>query len=203
FSPNSAYDTNLNTLVLLSTLSQNMDSYGFYNTSIGQNPDKVSVIAQCRGDVESQTCRNCITNATLKILEVCPYKKSGFGYYDGCTLRYSNESIIGTVSNNPLVFIYNTANVSSPDEFMQEDLRTLLVSLQSKRKFARNSTHGPDFQTIHALVQCTADLSAEECFNCLRTGYESLPTCPCYGKLYATVLMPSCNFIFQVNPFSN
>ncbi|XP_009759100.2 cysteine-rich receptor-like protein kinase 10 isoform X1 [Nicotiana sylvestris] len=186
-----------------------MDSYGFYNTSIGQNPDKVSVVAQCRGDVESQTCRNCITNATLKILEVCPYKKAGFGYYDDCTLRYSNESIIGTVSNNPLVFIFNTANVSSPDVFMQEDLRTLLESLQSKasaggkRKFARNSTRGPDFQTIHALVQCTADLSAEECFNCLRTGYESLPSCPCYGKRAATVLMPSCNFIFQVNPFSN
>nr|XP_016499721.1 PREDICTED: putative receptor-like protein kinase At4g00960 isoform X2 [Nicotiana tabacum] len=92
---------------------------------------------------------------------------------------------------------------------MQEDLRTLLESLQSKasaggkRKFARNSTRGPDFQTIHALVQCTADLSAEECFNCLRTGYESLPSCPCYGKRAATVLMPSCNFIFQVNPFSN
>ncbi|MCD7467331.1 hypothetical protein HAX54_004723 [Datura stramonium] len=205
FSPNSAYDTNLNTL--LSALSRNMDGDGFYNTSIGQDPDKVSVIAQCRGDMESQICRDCINNATRKILEVCPYKKSAFGYYDECT--YSNESIIGTVSLNPLVFIYNTANVSSPDEFMQEDLRTLLESLQirasegGKRKFARNTTRGPDFQTIHALVQCTADLSAQDCFNCLRNGYERLPTCPCYGKLAANVLMPSCNFIFQTYPFSN
>ncbi|KAK4360986.1 hypothetical protein RND71_019938 [Anisodus tanguticus] len=204
FSPNSAYDTNLNTI--LSSVSRNIDSVGFYNSSIGQNSDTVSVIAQCRGDVQLQRCRDCINNATRKILEVCPYKKSAVGYYGRCLLRYSNESIIGTVSTDPQQYVYLNANASSPDEFMQ-DLRTLLESLRSQasrgsmRKYASNNTQGPDFQTIFALVQCTADLSAESCINCLSAGYRSLPTCPCYGKQGLNFRMPSCNFRYETYSF--
>ncbi|CAN4083858.1 unnamed protein product [Withania somnifera] len=193
FSPNSTYDTNLN--ILLSNLSQNMDSFGFYNSSIGQDSDNVSFIAQCRGDQKLQACRDCINNANRKILEVCPYKKSAFGYYENCTLRYSNESIIGNVANN----LY-------PDEFMQ-DLRPLLESLRSqaskggKKKYASNTTQGPDFQNIYALVQCTADLSAQSCFSCLDTGFRSLPQCSCYGKQSLQFLMPSCNFRYELTPF--
>ncbi|KAL3345503.1 hypothetical protein AABB24_024460 [Solanum stoloniferum] len=205
FSPNSAYDTNLNTT--LSSVSRNMDSFGFYNTSIALNSDTISVIAQCRGDVQLQVCRDCINNATRKILEVCPYKKSAFGYYESCQLRYSNESIIGTVSTYPPSILYNTANASNPDDFM-EDVRTLLESLRSeasrggKRKYATNSTEGGlVFQTIYALVQCTADLSAESCINCLSTGYQTLPNCECYGKIGLRFRMPSCKLQYETSPF--
>ncbi|KAG5568424.1 hypothetical protein H5410_064562 [Solanum commersonii] len=176
-----------------------MDSFGFYNSSIGLNSDTVSVIAQCRGDVQLQACRDCITNATRKILEA-------FGYYDRCMLRYSNESIIGNVANQPGRLLYNGINASSSTEFM-EDLRTLLESLRSqasqggKKKYASNSTQGPDFQTIYALVQCSADLSAESCINCLSDGYQSLPLCSCYGKRGVNFMMPSCNFRYEIYPF--
>ncbi|KAK6797667.1 hypothetical protein RDI58_005369 [Solanum bulbocastanum] len=205
FSPNSAYDTNLNTT--LSSVSRNMDSFGFYNTSVALNSDTISVIAQCRGDVQLQVCRDCINNATRKILEVCPYKKSAFGYYESCQLRYSNESIIGTVSTYPPSILYSTENASNPNDFM-EDVRTLLESLRSeasrggKRKYATNSTEGRlVFQTIYALVQCTADLSAESCINCLSTGYQTLPNCECYGKVGLRFRMPSCKFQYETRPF--
>ncbi|KAJ8549701.1 hypothetical protein K7X08_033408 [Anisodus acutangulus] len=69
------------------------------------------------------------------------------------------------------------------------------------RKYASNNTQGPDFQTIFALVQCTADLSAESCINCLSAGYRSLPTCPCYGKQGLNFRMPSCNFRYETYSF--
>ncbi|XP_049370378.1 cysteine-rich receptor-like protein kinase 44 [Solanum verrucosum] len=206
FSPNSAYDTNLNTT--LSSVSRNMDSFGFYNTSIGLNSDTISVIAQCRGDVQLQVCRDCINNATRKILEVCPYKKSAFGYYESCQLRYSNESIIGTVSINPKNILRSMVNASHPDDFM-EDLRTLLESLRSqasqggKKKYASNSTRGPDFLTIYALVQCTADLSAESCINCLSAGYRTLPKGANYGKTGLRYRTPSCKFQYEYISFFN
>ncbi|KAG5622800.1 hypothetical protein H5410_008018 [Solanum commersonii] len=208
FSPNSTYDTNLNTTLF--SVSRNIDSFGFYNSSIALNSDRISVIAQCRGDVQLQVCRDCISNATRKILEVCPYKKSAFGYYESCQLRYSNESIIGTVLIiNPPNILYNTANASNPDEFM-EDVRTLLESLRSeasrggKRKYASNSIEGRlVFQTIYALVQCTADLSAESCINCLTTGYQTLLNCVCYGKIGLRYRMPSCKFQYETSSFFN
>ncbi|XP_027770385.1 putative receptor-like protein kinase At4g00960 [Solanum pennellii] len=204
FSPNSAYDTNLNTT--LSSVSRNMDSFGFYNTSIALNSDTISVVAQCRGDVQLQVCRDCISNATRKILEICPYKKSAFGYYESCQLRYSNESIIGTVSINPQNIAFNRANASNPDDFM-EDVTSLLESLRSeasrggKRKYAANSTEGPlVFQTIYALVQCTADLSPASCIKCLSAGYGTLTNYEYYGKIGLRFRMPSCKFQYETTP---
>ncbi|GMP60853.1 hypothetical protein CsSME_00023550 [Camellia sinensis var. sinensis] len=53
------YEANLKTL--FSSLSSAIDSYGFYNASLGQNSDRVNAIVLCRGDVElapfeSPTC---------------------------------------------------------------------------------------------------------------------------------------------------
>uniref|UniRef100_A0A1S3YMP9 Cysteine-rich receptor-like protein kinase 10 n=1 Tax=Nicotiana tabacum TaxID=4097 RepID=A0A1S3YMP9_TOBAC len=204
YSPNGAYGTNLNTV--LSSLSRNIDSDGFYNTSIGQDPNKVSVIAQCRGDVDLQTCRDCIKNATRLILEVCPHKKSAFGIYDKCLIRYSNVSFIGTVLTDPKKIYYYNQNFSNPQLFFNRYLTPVLESLRSraseggKRKFATNITLAPDFVTVYALVQCTADLSADDCFNCLTTGYQTLPGCECYAKRGNYYLMPSC--IIRYEPYS-
>lgn len=205
FSPNSTYDTNLN--AILSSVSRKIDDFGFYNSSLGLNFDTISVIAQCRGDVQLQACRDCINNAARKILEVCPYKKSAFGYYDRCLLRYSNESIIGNLATRPPNFVYHTGNASSPEVYFQ-DLRNLLESLRDqasrggKKKYASNIIQGPDSQTIYALVQCTADLSAQSCSNCLSAGILDLPRCKCYGKQDLVYFMPSCSFQYDTNnPF--
>ncbi|XP_055802854.1 cysteine-rich receptor-like protein kinase 44 [Solanum dulcamara] len=204
YPPNGAYHTNLNRV--LSSLSRNIDSDGFYNATIGQDRDRVSAIAQCRGDVELQTCRDCINNATRLILEKCPSKKSAFGIYDMCLIRYSNESFIGTMSTDPRFSYYVTRNFSNPQLFFNQYLTPLLTNLRTqasrggKRKFAANVIEAPDFQKTHALVQCTADLSAQGCYDCLTAIYESLPTCECYAKWGNYHLMPSC--IVRYEPYS-
>ncbi|PHU26577.1 Cysteine-rich receptor-like protein kinase 10 [Capsicum chinense] len=204
YSPNDVYDTNLKTV--LSSLSRNLDSDGFYNTTIGQGPDKISVIAQCRGDVQLQTCRGCINNASRLILEKCPYKKSAFGIYDMCLLRYSNVSFIGTMSTDPRFTYYYNRNFSDPQLFYNQYLTPLLTRLRTrassggKRKFAGDVIDAPDFQKTHALVQCTADLSAEGCYDCLTAVYSSLPGCDCYAKWGNYHLLPSC--VVRYEPYS-
>ena len=59
YTSNSTYKANLNHL--LSTLTSNTQiDYGFYNSSYGQDPDKVYAIGLCRGDVNSDECRSCL-----------------------------------------------------------------------------------------------------------------------------------------------
>ncbi|KAG5622802.1 hypothetical protein H5410_008020 [Solanum commersonii] len=96
--------------------------------------------------------------------------------------------------------------ISDPQLFFNQYLTPVLTSLRTrasaggKRKFAANVFSAPDFQTIHALVQCTADLSAQGCYNCLSAVYSSLPDCECYAKRGNYHLMPSC--IVRYEPYS-
>ncbi|XP_049352293.1 cysteine-rich receptor-like protein kinase 44 [Solanum verrucosum] len=204
YPPNGTYHTNLNTLV--SSLSRNIDSDGFYNATIGQDQDRISAIAQCRADVELQACRDCINNATRLILEKCPSKKSAFEVYDVCLIRYSNESFIGTMSTDPRSVYYVLGDFSNPQLFFNQYLTPVLTSLRTrasaggKRKFAANVFIAPNFETIHAFVQCTSDLSARDCYDCLTAIYSSLPGCECYAKRGNYYIMPSC--IVRYEPYS-
>ncbi|KAM3285342.1 cysteine-rich receptor-like protein kinase 10 isoform X1 [Capsicum chacoense] len=201
YTQNSAYHNNLNTL--LSSLSSNMNNYGFYNASIGRNADLVSVIVLCRGDVELQECRTCVNNAAQKIVRSCPVQKEAFGGYDECMLQYSGRPIIGTTTNDPLLYMCDSGNASKPQEFNRE-LKKLVETLRGQaatgdpfRKYASGSATDPNDQTIYALVQCTPDLSPQDCFDCLTNAYGAMATCPCNGNRDSRQIGPRCNFRYQ------
>ncbi|KAL5772973.1 hypothetical protein ACOSQ2_012897 [Xanthoceras sorbifolium] len=172
YTTNSTYQKNLNTL--LSSITSNSEiNYGFYNFSAGQNSDKVNAIALCRGDVNLDACRSCINDSVSELTQSCPNQKEAIGQYDKCMLRYSNRTIFGVKETSRSFYMWNTQNVSSVDQFNQV-LTTLLASLRSRaasgsslRKFATGNATAPDFKTLYALVQCTPDLSKEECSDCL------------------------------------
>ncbi|CAA3016575.1 receptor kinase At4g00960 [Olea europaea subsp. europaea] len=198
YTSNSTYRANLNTL--LSSISSNMDSNGFYNTSRGENADRVNAIALC----------SCINNATRLILQLCPYQKQAFHWApdDLCMLRYSNESIFGKPESSPRFYGWRIDNVTSKSEFNQ-DLRTLLDNLQSMaadggslRKFAAANTTGPDMLTIFGLVQCTPDLTSKDCSTCLTEVTGVISQC-CSGKQGFGILTPSCILRYETYPFFN
>ncbi|KAL5839815.1 hypothetical protein ACOSQ4_012423 [Xanthoceras sorbifolium] len=45
-----------------STYARNRNLLQFYNTTIGQDPDKVYGLALCRGDVSSDDCGSCVNS---------------------------------------------------------------------------------------------------------------------------------------------
>ncbi|KAF5452048.1 hypothetical protein F2P56_027087 [Juglans regia] len=124
--------------------------------------------------------------------------------------RYSNRSIYGVMETSPPLFLLNTQNVSANYvEQFNAVLRTLIENLTSQakdggslRKFAANSASATEFKTLYALVQCTPDLSMDDCEGCLRGAMEAIPQC-CNGKIGGRVVRPSCNIRFETNPFFN
>ncbi|KAM4106085.1 hypothetical protein ACB094_04G040700 [Castanea mollissima] len=92
------------------------------------------------------------------------------------------------------------------DQFSQ-DLRTLLDSKRvqaaaggSLRKFAAGNATAPNNQTLYSLVQCTPNLSDQDCSDCLAGAMGDIPNC-CDGKQGGRVIRPSCNLRFEVSLF--
>ncbi|XP_057488435.1 cysteine-rich receptor-like protein kinase 44 [Actinidia eriantha] len=201
FTSSSVYQTNLNT-TLLSTLSNNTDNYGFHSAYYGENPDRAHAIVLCRGDVDLDTCRTCINKATGKLLQVCPNSKQAIGWYDGCMLRYSNASMEGIMAGDPRIFVWNTQMVTNVAPFLQavasylDDLRGQAASGGTLRKYASGRIFGPDSEFIDALVQCTPDITEQDCSDCLQGAIDNLPLC-CNGPNGGRVIRPSCHFRYE------
>ncbi|XP_028182387.1 cysteine-rich receptor-like protein kinase 10 [Glycine soja] len=206
YTANSTYHTNLNTL--LSTLTSNTEiEYGFYNSSQGENTDKVYAIGLCTGDIKPDECRNCLNGSRANLTELCPNQKEAIGWYEDekCMLRYSDRSILDLMETGPAFYANNMDNATDLDQF-NKDVNTLLGNLKneaalgdSRLKYAVGNTSGPDNKLIYGLVQCTPDLSGSECFDCLSQSIERIPIDCCKDRKGGRVVRPSCNMRFETS----
>jgi hypothetical protein len=176
YTDNSTYQRNLNTLLPSLPSAGNGNGYGFYNSSYGENEDKVYGVALCRPFVEPDACGDCFSFASNNIKLTCPFKKEAIAWYDNCTLRYSDRSIYGTMETQPFYSRWNTQNVSTQDvdgfynQFiaLMERLRRQAAANGPLLKCAvGNATPPGMYQAIYAFLQCTPDLSLQQCSDCL------------------------------------
>ncbi|XP_045787092.1 cysteine-rich receptor-like protein kinase 29 isoform X2 [Trifolium pratense] len=208
YTANSTYQNNLN--ILLSNLSSNTEiNYGFYNFSYGQNTNKVNAIGLCRGDVKPDVCRNCLNDSRVLLTRLCPNQKEAIGWYDNCMLRYSNRSIFGIMEQFPWFDLSNPNIVTEVDQFnrvlgnLMKKLKEKAASSNDARvKYAtgNESDANLNFQTIYGLVQCTPDLSLQECMDCLNGAISYITSC-CSNKFGGRVVKPSCNIRYESFPF--
>ena len=124
-------------------------------------------------------------------------------------LRYSFRNIFNIKETSPSFYLWNPNNVSANYDQFSQDLRTLLDSQRGRaaaggslRKFAAGNATAPNNQTLYSLVQCTPDLSDQDCSDCLFGAMEDIRNY-CAGKQRGRVIKPSCNLRFEVFPFYN
>jgi len=201
YTADSTYQTNLNTL-LSNLTSDTQINYGFYNFSYGQNSDTVNAIGLCRGDVKPDECRSCLNDARDNLTQLCPNQKEAILYHDKCMLRYSNRSIFALMETEPSYYMYNMNNATEVYQFNQvlmnlmRILTGMAASGDSRLKYAAANAAASNSQTIYGVVQCTPDLSQQECYRCLVGAIAEIPTC-CSGRIGGRVGRPSCNIRYE------
>ncbi|KAL2483991.1 Cysteine-rich receptor-like protein kinase 26 [Forsythia ovata] len=206
YTSNSTYKKNLDTI--LSSISPNIDTSGFYNASVGEKSDRVNVIALCRADLQPYQCRYYVDDARKEILKKCPGQKQAILWHEFCMVRYSDEAIFGNVAYSPFDWCNSIENVPDQDKFYQElnilldSLRNQTVYNRSPKKFAAASRPYPDYRTIYAFEQCTADITPQDCGSCLNQSALEIRQC-CNGSRGVKILRPSCYLRFDTDPFYN
>nr|POE83765.1 cysteine-rich receptor-like protein kinase 29 [Quercus suber] len=197
YTSNSTYRENLDSLLTTMFNNSKID-YGFYNLSAGESPDKVYLIALCRGDNSPSECRSCINGSRYELLKACPYQKEAIIWGETCSLRYSYRSIFNIMEASTVTYRINGANFSDVEAFnsvlrpLLDSLRNRATSGNSTHKFALQSAPAPNFKTIYSLAECTPDLSELDCNSCLQRVQSIIPQC-CDGRQGAKFVTPSCD----------
>ncbi|KAK2644358.1 hypothetical protein Ddye_019553 [Dipteronia dyeriana] len=219
FTANSIYGRNRD--LVLSYLASNATG-GFYNATVGQQPEKVYALALCSGDISANECFKCVNFTSQGIMTYCPNQKEAFmwggpsGMLPGdlpgptpCLVRYSNRSFSGILEVEPQALSHNVEDITSDSSEFKKiwgNLTDGLVKKASKGtsriKYATDEANLTPFQTIYALMECTPDLSESDCVTCLRTYVFEYQNC-CYGKKGVIVQGPTCMFRWELYHFYN
>ncbi|KAK1280227.1 Cysteine-rich receptor-like protein kinase 8 [Acorus gramineus] len=209
YTTNSPYQANLNTL--LSSLSSNGPTTGFFTTTQGNPPDQVDGLVLCRGDTNVSVCAACLDTAVVDVVQSCPNQKSAVIWYDDCLLRYSNIRFFNSVETSSKFFMWNVNNATDPRPFIAA-VYGLIGSLVNKTagdpgmfatgEVAVSGAGAVAGQKVYVLAQCTRDLSRDSCAQCLVDANNSYPSCTqCAGKIGGRVIGPSCNFRYEISKF--
>ncbi|XP_031483658.1 cysteine-rich receptor-like protein kinase 10 [Nymphaea colorata] len=210
YATNSTYQANLESLIS-SLAATAFFNNGFSREYKGSFPDQLMGLALCRGDATPDDCRNCIAVAGRLTLQICANKKSAVLWTVHCLLRYSNESFFGLVDSQNEMTLMNTDPLRTPKAFDQQVVSLLRNLTQSATRSNGSSlmyntgsityTNSSSSTTVYGLVQCTRDLSLQDCNYCLMNGVASLSKC-CSHSLGARFLTGSCIVRRETYPLS-
>ncbi|KAJ3674882.1 hypothetical protein LUZ60_005498 [Juncus effusus] len=170
----SLYEANLH--YLLSTLRINaLKNDGFYTDTFGKKPDKVYGLAMCYAFANQSDCSTCLSNTD----QFCrsrnstkgPNLKSVSSFEFSCLIRYSDESFVSTLDPALVYMGENGPNVSDTSNFpnlLDGLMRKLSVEASTlSRMFRAGYVNSTEPKKIYGLVQCSRDLSAKSCSECL------------------------------------
>ncbi|GMH12059.1 hypothetical protein Nepgr_013900 [Nepenthes gracilis] len=204
FSANSSYDINLNRLETY--LYDQTPGWGFALGSVGSNQYQAFGLSQCRADVFFQDCQTCVAEAKDALNKLCPYNKGGIVWYDNCLLKYLDQDFFGQIDNENKFCLLNVNNVSDPALFNKKVIDLLsqlsLRAYVNPRLTAYGETMFNEATTIYGLVDCTRDLSNDDCKKCLDEAINELPSCS-GGKKGGRIVSGSCHVRYEIYPFLN
>ncbi|KAI4312053.1 hypothetical protein MLD38_036908 [Melastoma candidum] len=190
---------------IATTNSSTLNDDGLFNasTSVPQSSDVVEVMGYCRGDQTPDACRSCLNIAAFEIRQMCPQYKQAVLFRDECTLKYSNGSMYGVVSDTLYRYWDCGAPATNWDVF-KNVLKQLLDDLGGQaasggpRKYAQGNSSA-DLYTLYAAATCSPDLSDQQCSDCLVSVTGDLkPGC---SEGYARA--PSCQVAYNNSRFFN
>ncbi|KAK2651729.1 hypothetical protein Ddye_011585 [Dipteronia dyeriana] len=147
----------------------------YYNTTDGENPDKVYGNYICRFDYSHETCQNCVSDAINSIVERCNGTKKAIAWYTECMVRYSDTNFFSSLETVPTVYEWNATgigNVTLPIQFTEilNQTFTDLISLAPSNSYncATLESNISNVERLYSFAQCTPDLSSEDCRTCLK-----------------------------------
>ncbi|KAL7102390.1 hypothetical protein ACP275_08G117400 [Erythranthe tilingii] len=151
--------------------------------------------------------RTCVVEASSQVTKICPNLKGAVVWYDNCYLKYSDVDFHGKIDNRNKFYMWNLNNVSTNAELFNQKTRELIGNLstnasRTSKMYANGETDIGIESKIYGMVQCSRDLSRDDCKKCLDGAVSELPSC-CGGKQGGRVVGGSCNIRYEIYPFLN
>ncbi|KAF8093022.1 hypothetical protein N665_0393s0022 [Sinapis alba] len=170
---------------LFSTLPNKVvTSGGFYNSSLGQYPNRVYALGFCEKYYEQKACFRCLESLTEDTQTSCGDIMNSFiwssddeGRY-WCLVRSSNQSF-GVFEQIPPLIKANPDHIGPSIDmtlFMQQWESAVNKTLEAATKANTSSVHKyysaihaqfTEFPYIYMMMQCTPDITSQDCKQCL------------------------------------
>ncbi|GKB83923.1 cysteine-rich receptor-like protein kinase 2 [Tanacetum coccineum] len=176
---NNVSTTILNFVQSMETISTQIRTSNSGTAVTGIGPDRTYVLAECYGDLSTDDCHVCSTEARGN-LATCLSFNGGRVFLDGCFLRTQNYNFYQEYKgSNDTVICGNT----SMGHVFRDSVRRAIsdvvrIAPRNKRFFARGMMLSDIAnESVYVLADCWNTLNESSCAECLNSAFESMVKC--------------------------
>uniref|UniRef100_A0A0C9S6N5 TSA: Wollemia nobilis Ref_Wollemi_Transcript_14504_2337 transcribed RNA sequence n=1 Tax=Wollemia nobilis TaxID=56998 RepID=A0A0C9S6N5_9CONI len=166
---------------VFASLDKNVSFTKFATASNGEGTDAVFGLAQCRNDSSTKDCAECYNEAKKQIVQDCAGFNGARLFYDGCFLRYENNSFFDETVD---VAGFNDCNdeESVQPQIFNQTVHELLAKINSRAAenggFAADKLNADGLPTtVYGLAMCRRTLSSNNCGYCLKEAVKRITPC--------------------------
>ncbi|KAF2581345.1 hypothetical protein F2Q68_00006390 [Brassica cretica] len=215
FKPDTPYD--MNRRLINFTLASNVTVHdGNFYGWMGLDPDIVYAVGMCSPGAGPEACSQCIQDTSDSLLKSCPNQTDSFTWLGEeflCLVHYSRKPFSGVLILEPSKALYNSVDIEKEnlkefdsvwDELMSRTMTSLVrnnLSTPTSKYYENEIAPVPGYKNISVLMQCTPDVSSEDCKLCLEKSVDYYKTLH-HGKRGGIVLRPSCFLRWELYTFS-
>ncbi|KAL0791230.1 hypothetical protein Bca101_007476 [Brassica carinata] len=215
FKPDSPYA--MNRRLINVTLASNVTVHdGNFYGWMGLDPDIVYAVGMCSPGAGPEACSQCIQDTSDSLLKSCPNQTDSFTWLGEeflCLVHYSRKPFSGVLILEPSKVLYNSVDIEKEnlkefdsvwDELMSRTMTSLVrnnLSTPTSKYYENEIAPVPGYKNISVLMQCTPDVSSEDCKLCLEKSVDYYKTLH-HGKRGGIVLRPSCFLRWELYTFS-
>ncbi|XP_027938935.1 plasmodesmata-located protein 7-like isoform X4 [Vigna unguiculata] len=161
YTPNSPYQSNLDSLLTSLVNSATYSSYNNFTVVGSTQQDAVTGLYQCRGDLAMPDCAACVARAVTRTGDICRGTCGGAVQLDGCFVKYDNATFLGAQDKTVVLKKCGPSVGYNPDAMGSRD--AVLAGLSATGGNFRVGGSGG----VRGMAQCTGDLSYGECQDCV------------------------------------
>ncbi|WZZ46877.1 hypothetical protein YC2023_043136 [Brassica napus] len=190
FKPDSPYD--MNRRLINFTLASNVTVHdGNFYGWMGLDPDIVYAVGMCSPGAGREACSQCIQDTSDSLLKSCPNQTDSFTWLGEeflCLVHYSRKPFSGVLILEPSKVLYNSVDIEKEnlkefdsvwDELMSRTMTSLVrnnLSTPTSKYYENEIAPVPGYKNISVLMQCTPDVSSEDCKLCLEKSVDYYKT---------------------------
>ncbi|EFH44791.1 hypothetical protein ARALYDRAFT_493742 [Arabidopsis lyrata subsp. lyrata] len=185
FSPASAYESNLNSLLTSLVNSATYSSYNNFTIMGSSSSDTAHGLFQCRGDLSMPDCATCVVRAVSQVGPLCPFTCGGALQLAGCYIKYDNISFLGQEDKTVVLKKCGPSEGYNTDGISRRD--AVLTELVNGGGYFRAGGSGD----VQGMGQCVGDLTVSECQDCLGTAIGRLKN-DCGTAVFGDMFLAKC-----------
>ncbi|KAL8139142.1 hypothetical protein V2J09_005143 [Rumex salicifolius] len=200
--PSDTYIQNLKSL--FQTLISESTKTNFSKTTVGDGQDSIFGLYQCRGDLTTLDCYNCVSQFPKLTKKLCGKTIAARFQLLGCYMRYEISGF-KQISSTELLFKYcrqdsnfGIASGNMSSGFDQN--RDLAFQQVEKEVVSNGGFYTTSYESqLFVLGQCEGDLGGEDCGDCIRVAFERVKA-ECGDSIEGQVYLHQCYVSYTYYP---